>query len=56
MVKANNVESDSSADENDGKPEVLDDGSHDVKLKDGEGSSGSGQWRIVVVNHLLLEV
>ncbi|XP_026429723.1 replication stress response regulator SDE2-like [Papaver somniferum] len=42
MVKANNVESDSSADENDGKPEVLDDGSHDVKLKDGEGSSGSG--------------
>ncbi|KAI3994735.1 hypothetical protein MKX01_002351 [Papaver californicum] len=41
-VKEFDDESKSSDDEDDGKSEVLDDGSHDVKLKDGEGSSGSG--------------
>ncbi|KAI3939663.1 hypothetical protein MKW92_037724, partial [Papaver armeniacum] len=42
-VKKKDVETDNSADEDDGKSEVLDDGSHGVKLKDGEGNiSGSG--------------
>ncbi|KAI3879440.1 hypothetical protein MKX03_014060 [Papaver bracteatum] len=41
-VEEDEDESDSSDDEGDEKSEVLDDGSHEGKLKDGEGSSGSG--------------
>ncbi|KAI3910737.1 hypothetical protein MKW92_001994 [Papaver armeniacum] len=41
-VEEDEDESDSSDDEGDEKSEVLDDGSHEGKLKYGEGSSGSG--------------
>ncbi|KAI3947217.1 hypothetical protein MKX01_019870 [Papaver californicum] len=41
-VEEDEDESDSSDDEGDEKSEVLDDGNHEGKLKDGEGSSGSG--------------
>ncbi|RZC79356.1 hypothetical protein C5167_003708 [Papaver somniferum] len=41
-VEEDEDDSDSSDDEGDEKSEVLDDGSHEGKLKDGEGSSGSG--------------
>ncbi|RZC84334.1 hypothetical protein C5167_047115 [Papaver somniferum] len=41
-VEEDEEDSDSSDDEGDEKSEVLDDGSHEGKLNDGEGSSGSG--------------